>query len=573
VEKNEKQIIVILVAIFLAVSLLSVPTVESHLSASRDVYSRAQVQVQTILPIEIGYGPNSLLPMSMGIPIFSGTDQIWVLSNYNSTVTIGLECQSGTSYSYVSSLPFIPNTISMLYSFANVSQVFPGYCQSIQNLLLTVQEQNSSLSIPITYIQYPSINGPSISNLSTTFSGSQLVVNLSYVKISDYNDQLCVFGQNIPHTVSINVPAGFGIGTVQIAPNLNTTGVEVNTSSIILPSTVFWFELYTTYSYTEQNSTGLVSYQVEAAKSTPTALSGTPQTFVQLSNYVSIRPGRYVLRAFFDNATSLSVFQTNILVVGPNLPWVWLAGCYPATQNTLTSYTIPTNIVEPPSSRPQVALLMYDYKGVEALEVYPLNLSIAEIGFTTSPFNVPLEGIGVSITNNSQIVSSEFYNNTWFIQSDQYPVRIGFNFTFGNKVFGSASTLVSANSLSSINVPLSAIVAKVENNGALVSGANVSLVRGGSLMFSATTDKGGRAVFYVPSGNYDLVGSYFGATSTQSIATNVNQTSNALFQFAVSTQPQTPSDYLNALIVVGVVGVVGNLIVWISYLKRRRSYH
>lgn len=94
--------------------------------------------------LELGYGPNSLIPASVGIPVFANSDKMWVMSNYNTTVSLDLGCQFNSSLFVVMVGESVqPKTIASIYSFGAASQVYPS-CQFVQSWILTVNGSNIS---------------------------------------------------------------------------------------------------------------------------------------------------------------------------------------------------------------------------------------------------------------------------------------------------------------------------------------------------------------------------------------------------------------------------------------------
>src|SRR5487761_145960 len=307
----------------------------------------ASAQVFQNNSIEVGYGPNSLFPVPSSVPVFSYNDQMWVVSSYSSGVTT-FQLRYGTYSGTYVFLPFeniLPDTITLLYTFTPMV---------VKNWTLFVTAYGVSLTIPITYVNpIPAPNGSSISY----FSSRQLAVNFTFSDPNIYNTQACFVGGNSANlsAATLSVPPNLGTGEVRVTPDANMDSANLISIGDFKP-VVFWFELLYTYSFTQINSTGIVSAQIVASKSTPVLTSSNPPSnseFVSVENNIVLRPGRYVLRAFFDDSGNVSVSQTNVLMLGGNSTWVWLGGCYASKQNSPTSFSSQTSISESPSARPQ----------------------------------------------------------------------------------------------------------------------------------------------------------------------------------------------------------------------------
>ena len=557
-ERNKIETAIVLLV--LVISPLAVQSTGLHSASAQSLQNNS---------LEVGYGPNSLFPISFGVPVFSYTDQMWIMSSYNVSLNVQLRyaTYSGT-YVYLPYQVIQSNTISLLYTFSGVAE---------KNWTLLVSGQSIAFSIPITYVSPGSIPAPNGRSMAY-FSSNQLAVNFSYSDPNSYNSQACFLGGNSGNlsSATLPVPSNLGTGRVSVTPDINIDSAELASLGTFKP-VIFWFELLYTYSYAQPNSTGLVSTQIETSKSTPILISNSPPTnseLVAVQNNAVLRPGRYTLRAFFDASGNISVSQTSVLMLGSNFTWVWLGGCYSASQNSPTSFTSQTSISESPNARPQSLFLMYDNEGVEFYSAFALNVTVGEVVFTTLPFNASFSNIGVFLVSNKEITSSAFVNGVMYLMCSQFPVNVGFNFTFAGQTFAtSQTTIIGSTPPPSINIPLSGIVVNVTNNRLPVSGVNATLHRGSSILFNATTNRQGIATFYVPAGNYSVSATYLGANLSNSVLTTVSLNSTTVIQFSVlPVSRSSPPDYSTPLIIVLVIGAFGNVWIWRSLLRRKKQY-
>ena len=553
VERN--KLLIAIIAILLTVSPFATQPIGLHSVSVQQSFQN--------IPLELGYGPDSLIPVSSGIPVFSYNDQMWIMSNYGVTLQAELGYENNYStFVNVIGETIISGSISLFFTFQEIAE---------RNWTLILTGQNVSLSIPITYVDPSSIPAPS-GNSYAYFSSGQLALNFSYSQLNSYNAQTCISGQNIPSSASVVIPSNFGSGKVAITPYNNSDTVQLAASQGLSKPVIFWFELYHTYSYAQLNSTGLISTQIETSKSSPILISNSLTTNITVQNDVSLRQGRYVLRAFFDDNGNISVYETSILMLGAGFPWLWLGGCYPVSQDSPTSFSSQTSISEVPSSRPQNLYLMYDNQGVEFYKAFVIDVPIAKVAFTTLPYNAAFSNIGVSLMNNQEITSYEFVNGTMYLICSRFPVNVGFNFTFAGQTFATSQATIGNGTVTSINIPLSEITVKITNNGETVSSAEAILERGNSTLLTAATNQQGVATFYVPAGNYNVSATYSGVSASNNVTTIVFQNSNVSIPFFVSQVNQRPPDYLTPLVIILVIGIVGNLWVWTWRVRRSRKY-
>ncbi|HKW05733.1 MAG TPA: hypothetical protein VJN71_10575, partial [Nitrososphaerales archaeon] len=290
-----------------------------------------------------------------------------------------------------------------------------------------------------------------------------------------------------------------------------------------------------------------------------------------VNDLVSIRPGRFTLRGIFDSGGNASVSETAVLGIS-NSTWIWLGGCFPSTETSPTSFTSRTNILSL-GLAPKVLYLVWDESGVEFVQIFNLNYSIPRIDFNTRPFNAPLSNMGIVVTSSKPSISSYVFTNSSLYMIGAFPQSVGFNITFDGIPFVSEQvTIPSTSSVPDVNIPLSRIIVNATNEGHAVSGANVFILRGTATMVADLTNKTGLVEFYVPTGNYSIFASFSGSNSTKNGVSALAGNSIVVpFSFEVSTSNPPLPDYLTPLLVILAAGIVGNILVWVWGIRRRRN--
>lgn len=543
------------VAVLLIVLLLLFPL---FVSFPETKYSSAQSPLDLF---EIGFGPQALTPLSSALPVFSYHDQLWMTSVYGGANVFLQYTQNGIVYDAASA--FIQsNAITLLYTFADISAL---------NWMLVIEVGGSigNLEVPLTYVSPSSISGVSGSILPF-FSNNQLSVNFSYSGSQTYNSQICLAGSPPPATAQIPIPSSFGKGVVDVTLNSSGNGAQLFTFGNISKATAFSFETFYPYSYSRPNSTGLVSTNLEAQSSSSVVLSSGTKANVTVNDLVSIRPGRFTLRGIFDSGGNASVSETAVLGI-PNSTWIWLGGCFPSIETSPTSFTSSTNI---PSLglAPQVLYLVWDESGVEFVRIFSLNYSIPRIDFNTRPFNAQLSNIGIIVTGSKPSISSYSFTNSTLYMIGAFPQSVRFNITFDGIPFVSDQvTIPSPSSVPDVNIPLSRIIINATNEGRAVSGANIFILRGTATIVADLTNKTGMVEFFVPTGNYSIFASFSGSNSTKNgVSALAGNSIVVSFSFEVSTSNPPLPDYLTPLLVILAVGIVGNVLVWVWGIRRRR---
>lgn len=550
-----------LVVICALLALLIIPLFSSAFATR---YSSAQLVSGVPSSLSFGYGPTSMTPLSEGIPVYSISDQMWVQSSANQSITLNLISPSGA---YVASTTLAPFSDSLIYTFA------PSDPEGTWSVSIATQQGSNAFPLLVVnpanhlltgYISYFSLQSANL-NMGFNFS-----------KTNAYNVEGC-FAPNSSQlrSVTLSIPSGIGTGRIQLVWNGSNSNSTVYVNGGIVQPFSFWFSLYYTYSYSLSNSSALVSRQMQVAQS-DTALftQNTNNASIPLRTQAVLRDGRYVLRSFFETATGLSASESRVLIVGPSgsRSWISLDSCkaFPISAPSTFQQSVSLNTV--PSLWPTAMYYMYDVDGIDSVGFLPLDIQIARIAFQGTPWNVSLSDLSFAVENNSAYLqTASDYQGSVYVASSQFPISVTVQPSFSGQNLQPVTVLLNQPSTSyNAKIPLGKIECRVTLNGDPLNDTSVLLYNSKNQSISQQYTNNGNATFYVPAGRYYLKAT-FGAT-TDTVGTDVTSylQTPAILSFV---KAPVPADYApDAAIVLAVIGVFLNIYVWvIRPFQDRRS--
>ncbi len=525
--------------------------------------------------LDLGYGPTLLTPVSNEIPIYTIGDQMWMISNYSDSVSVSLfEQSTGTR---LAQEMINPGTAVNFYTFGN-----------LPTGILVLNVFDNGFQVFSTNVSFVNPSGSFIDSIVTQYSVNNGVLGISFnfSLANRYNVQECLSNQSLPSLkplseAVVNVPKGSGLGTIGISWSPGAALLDL--TGAVSGAYTFQFELYANYSYSIPGSAGIVTRQLVAAYSDPFFIQarrgGAPFQTVMVTDQTAIRGGRYDLEAFFNNGTSIQGVNTRVVIPSPSSSsWFWLGACQISSVSS-TPFLATANLAAgPPSGWPRNLYLMYQ-AGIGGMDLFrnvTLNLQISEVNFEASPWNVTLpDYIGISLANNSlsqQIEDVDFFAGIAFVISSSFPVQTNFALSFGGKTFSTASaTIPNAYTSSLAYVPLSGIIVQVTSGSSTVPGAKVEVKDTTMENASAAlfTDNHGKTQFYVPSGTYSIVVSDYGNSSTGSLVVSPEADPSYFVNFPPAPAAQSLMNLLIAATIVTVLGVAGNIWVWV--IRKRRA--
>jgi hypothetical protein len=524
--------------LLLLILAASVPTV----SVSSQV-----VQFQLYPPVGLGFSAGTVVPVTQGVPVYTLGDQLWAIS-YQGPTIVDLLNASGKS---VMSLPLLPMQPALLRTFGNTDL---GGAWALNF-------SGSNISGPPWFLVRVELVNPTVvlPRLTADRLAPTGVLSMDFrVDLGDaYDASSCLVGQRSLGTVQIPIPGNLGSGQLLLTRDGNTTTVQPNGS--IDSTFTFWFELHADRSYSQGLNT-LVTRDTEEAASVPLPFSPGPsnESSAGLVPSMAVRLGRATIRAFFEGPSGLSVYQTSVLIPDART-WEWLPGCTTSVDQVSSNFTASASLTLPPGAWPKEMYFMYKESGAEAYSKVPLAVFPSVIDLVASPWKVPFTDSGLSITPMTSNVTAAVGNSTVFLISNNYPLQVGLQMP------GSpgAQDLSVAQPFTENTFSLQAGKVTVDSllDGRAVSDSSVSLRLGNQTIASGK----GSPTFYVPEGNYAVVGTYGATTRDGNVAAvDGNQTTITL-EFGT---PGSQVDYW--LGVSAVIGAIASVTLWVSLIRNLR---
>ncbi len=501
-------------------------------------------------PVYLGLGPSSLLPISGGAPVYTVGETIWAESGSNLSLGYSVAPPDPGS-GVVASGTLSPGVVAPLYTFKGSDR------DGVWNVSLSSPAGVDT--VPVRFVNLadhaPLLDGP----LRYSLAGGNLSVAAPASLGDSYDREVCAEGIPAQDPVNFTIPAGMGaVGTVVLSPG---PAVGVTTLGLFSQPLSFWFELYQSYGLDANGTTNLQAYDLMAAQSQPIDLSGSGSLATGLTWNAPIRAGRYDLRAFFENSTSIEVSHYQVLVLNGS-SWVPLtAGCRPqALQSTGVSYS--GSLAGGEASWPRTLYYMYRVSGVEAVAAYPLRANLSSIEFLASPWDEPLQDAVVSVASSAGVAQTSQQGSSLFVLSSAYPSRVDYSLAIGGVGLEQGSSAFGAdNSVDVVGVSLAQLTVGFSTG----EQSPISLsVRGPSGMALSSNIQAGErtATLFLPTGTYTLTASQSGQSQSAQVDLVDGQASSASMSFG------TLVAFEGLLVVTAVAAALANVLVFV--LRSRR---
>lgn len=459
------------------------------------------------LPLDMGYGPDELFPVSSGTPVYSAGDQLWVRSDLGSTVQIQVSrLGPNTTLLYASAAPGVPVRI-LTFDFA--------YSQG----LWFIQEIGYR---PLVFLV--SNAGAASANLTLAgrmLTGGSLAMNFtSSSPYTVYDAQACVLGASNSSIAAVPVPRQEGAGTITLARHDNV--LEVGGAGLGRANYSLSVELYYSYSFLAPNATStLLSRSVRVATTDAVLVTGrTSIHFLTLQSDVPLKVGRYQLRAFFQGPSGLALSTTDVLVTDQH-SWVWLGDCE-STPVFSNNFELLAPLGTDPSAWPRAVWLTYTSYGEEGFAEVRLGINVASVSLIGEPWGVKLSSYSIKANPSYGISQTDVHNGTIFMLLDaptafanyvNYGAGLGDRALFSGRV-GPIAPFTSTQLL--VNVSRLSVTYLI--SGSPYEGGTVRLYDKGGELTAGATDGRGRAIFYVPAGNYSVTASGGNSSASQAVS-------------------------------------------------------
>jgi hypothetical protein len=513
------------------------------------------------IPFSLGFGPSSLAPISDGIPIYTVGDTIWAASGFNSPIALSVTSAKAGSAVPSKVVPIEslgPLGIAPLHTFT------PTDADGIWNV--TIGGQQGTIVVPVRFVN-PAAHLVSLGPLQYSLDGGNLSISAQANLGDSYDQEVCAGGDVAGAGVSLSLPAGMrDAGKVTLIPGSPFTIV---TSGLVNESTSFWFELYHPYGLDVGSANSVVVDDLMTAESRPVALASNATSTTTLTLNMPLRGGRYDLRAYFQNSTSLEVIQSRVLITN-DFPWVSLsASCQPlAIQSQSISYS--ASLTGGQDNWPRNFYIMYRTFGVESVASYPVHANISSVNFVASPWDKPLPGVKVNASPATGILQTSQYGSSLFVLASQYPVQLNYSLDIsgGHDLSQGSLTLSSRYETQTSKLEMAELTVHVLTDQSSPTTLEVAGPQGVDVT-SGPVGSNQTKAFVLPAGSYTVTASQGGNSQTAQVGlTDGVATSVSLNLGAFPTLEIV-------LVVTAIVAAVANVSVWVlrsrSLSSRLRS--
>jgi hypothetical protein len=505
--------------------------------------------------IGVGFGPSDISPISQGVPIFTQGDQLWVENYYNFSVVASLfqPNQTGSTPQHVASLS---PTLIRTFGANDTSGTWQ---------LLITDSFGSSFTVNLIVTGHDRAMATSFTGAGFGLGGT-LVTSFAQSSADAYDIQACLVGSSLPTDLMLPIPVALGTGAIHVG--LNGPNATIGIVGKATSDFTFWFELYHPYSYAVGTAGEVVSRLLEAATIDPIPFSsganGTTFFADPLNVELPMRDGRYLMRAFFRSSAGLSVQETSLLRENEGL-WVMLSGCAALQDVGAQQFRLNTHVTPLAAGWPRGILTMFKVDGVEDYTFSQLNLGLSSVSVTASPWNVPLDDVGLSAMGQT-VTNTTSLDGEVYILASSYPLQGSIIVGMGSSVYGRvAFQIPQAYGQDSVSVSVGRVAVRTTSNGQPRSGVSVTISNAANGSVSASTNSSGLAQFYLPAGSYSASADIAGATYSSPFQAVNGQPSIVEIDSGGSSAVQLTY----ALVALGVAGVVGNVWVWLRYWRRR----
>jgi hypothetical protein len=507
------------------------------------------------VPLSLGFSPSSLYPVADGVPVYTVGDTIWAQSNYSFSVPTSVtsaKAVTGESTAIVSVKTLSPGVITPLYTFAS------GDVDGVWNITLT--SSSGTVVIPVRFVNladHPVSLGPLLYSLD----GGNLSITSQASLGDSYDQQFCAAGSA---GVSVSLPRTMqDTGNVTLTPTSGSS-LGITTYGKVNDSFSFWVELYHPYALDVTSANSLVVNNLLAAESQPvvvaptTALNSTSGNSTALTWSMPMREGRYDMRAYFQNATSLDIVQSNLLILNDSL-WVSLSDSCPpqSVQTQQVSYS--ASLAGGQAYWPRTVYLMYRTFGVEGVVSYPVTAKLSSVNFLASPWNESLSDVKVSVApSSSHIMQTSQAGSIVYVLASSYPLNFAYSLDIsgGQNVSQGSTTIYGSYSTQTLKVALSKLTIHLLSDQSAPSTVDITGPQGVNIT-SNLVGSNQTMSYLLPPGSYTVTGSQAGNTQSDQAALLKGEAAVVTLNF------NTFLSFDVILVVTAALAAIANVVIWV----------
>ena len=502
--------------------------------------------------VGLGFGPFSVEPVGLGVPVYSVGDQLWVESFENTSATfLTLTPPSGTS-SWT--LLLSPGELVRLRTFAP------------SDPLGTWMLEAESLGTGTTKILNLTLTGtpPPLDPgfVGANVSGNELQLGYTLPPTSAYNIQECTMGASGGASTGFQLPGAVG-GTLRV----DLVGSEATvTSPGAFGTFTGWLELYTQRTYTKGEA--LISEETLAARMSGVfILNGTSAGQVaQLNPDLNLREGRYDLRAYVRSPSGLYSYDAPYLMLNGS-SWISLNGCTEVASVSSGSITMTTNLDSSNATWPRLLYTMYTEDGVDGVTSSRIPASEVRIDIRNSATSEPVPGIEIK-AEGAGVQSWSGFNSGVYLIGASYPLHVRVTLGFDRVVSESFNVTVPGPlEYVSMTVEAGTLVVHTSANGKPLANATVGVSPGTGGQASFVPDSEGNVTLTLPPGDYNVTASFSGRTGAGEGQVLPGGESYVRIDLSAEGSPIVAG----LLAVVLMIGAGADFLVWRAYLKRRSA--
>ena len=415
--------------------------------------------------------------------------------------------------------------------------------------------------VPVHFVN-PADHVVSLGQLQYSLSGGDISISAPQADLADsYDQQVCAAGAAGTTAPKLSLPTDMrDKGSLTLVPGSPFT-IEV--SGIVNESASFWFDLYHPFGLFIESANTVETDELMAASSQPAILATNANATTALTWDTTLRAGRYDVRAYFQNASSLDVVQSQVLILNDS-SWVSLSSsCQPETvQSQSINYSEPLS--GDSASWPKTLYFMYRTFGVESFISYPVDANVSSTEFIASPWNQPLQDATIDVSPTAGVVQTAQDGGSLFVLASRYPVVLNYSLDIGGAKTYDDSLNITGNGNQTTAIDTAKLVVRVPGGQGPVGSTTATVDVAGSNGLNITgTAKGDQPLSLVlPAGSYTVTASQGGASQTTQVV--LSDGVETTLSLTLSTLPTLEI----ILVITALIGAIGDALVW-AFRSRR----